>query len=113
MSEAVKVWRALDRAYTAVKDAEEAAKVAEDAVKAEHMVVEAEKTEGAGAETASCATHSLVPSTEVRLADGSSKPISKVKAGDTVLATDPQTGVRPRSRSRTSSSPRRTRTSPP
>ncbi|MEV6479799.1 polymorphic toxin-type HINT domain-containing protein [Streptomyces sp. NPDC051576] len=29
----------------------------------------------------------------MRLADGSSKPISKVKAGDTVLATDPQTGV--------------------
>ncbi|MGW0831987.1 RHS repeat-associated core domain-containing protein [Streptomyces prunicolor] len=91
--EAFKVWRALDHAYTAVKDAEEAAKIADDAVKAEHMVLEAEKTEGAGAEAASCATHSFVPSTEVRLADGSSKPISKVKAGDTVLATDPQTGV--------------------
>jgi hypothetical protein len=91
--EAFKVWRALDRAYTAVKDAEEAAKVAEDAVKAEHMVVEAEKAEGAGAEAASCATHSFIPSTAVRLADGSSKPISNVKVGDTVLATDPQTGV--------------------
>ncbi|MEV6496640.1 RHS repeat-associated core domain-containing protein [Streptomyces prunicolor] len=91
--EAFKVWRALDHAYTAVKDAEEAAKIADDAVKAEHMVLEAEKTEGAGAEAASCATHSFVPSTEVRLADGSSKPISKVTAGDTVLATDPQTGV--------------------
>jgi RHS repeat-associated protein len=91
--EAFKVWRALDHAYTAVKDAEEAAKIADDAVKAEHMVLEAEKTEGAGAEAASCATHSFVSSTEVRLADGSSKPISKVKTGDTVLATDPQTGV--------------------
>ncbi|MFF2129327.1 RHS repeat-associated core domain-containing protein [Streptomyces olivochromogenes] len=91
--EAFKVWRALDRAYTVVKDAEEAAKVAEDAVKAEHMVVEAEKAEGAGAEAASCVAHSFIPSTAVRLADGSSKPISNVKAGDTVLATDPQTGV--------------------
>ncbi|MEW2303821.1 hypothetical protein AB0958_28295 [Streptomyces sp. NPDC006655] len=56
--EAFKVWRALDRAYTVVKDAEEAA---EDAVKVEHMVVEAEKAEGAGAEAASCATHSSGP----------------------------------------------------
>ncbi|SFH19352.1 RHS repeat-associated core domain-containing protein [Streptomyces mirabilis] len=91
--EAFKVWRALDRAYTVVKDAEEAAKVAEDAVKAEHMVVEAEKAEGAGAEAASCVAHSFIPSTAVRLADGSSKPIGNIKAGDTVLATDPQTGV--------------------
>ncbi|MEU5633882.1 RHS repeat-associated core domain-containing protein [Streptomyces rishiriensis] len=91
--EAFKVWRALDRAYTAVKDAEEAAKVAEDAVKAEHAIVEAGRAEDAGSEAASCVTHSFVPATAVRLADGSSKPISKVKPGDTVLATDPQTGV--------------------
>ncbi|MEU1031616.1 hypothetical protein ABZ402_23320 [Streptomyces mirabilis] len=38
-------------------------------------------------------TYSFVPSTAVRLAEGSSKPISKVKVGGTVLATDPQTGV--------------------
>ncbi|MER5429828.1 RHS repeat-associated core domain-containing protein [Streptomyces sp. NPDC002588] len=91
--EAFKIWRALDRAYTAVKDAEEAAKVADDALAAERAIVEAEKAEGAGAEAASCVVHSFVPSTEVRLADGSSKPISNIKAGDTVLATDPQTGV--------------------
>lgn len=92
--EAFKVWRALDRAYTVVKDAEEAAKVADDALAAERMVVDAEKVEGAGAEAAeSCAVHSFVPDTGVQLADGSTKPISKVKAGDTVLATDPQTGV--------------------
>ncbi|WP_392668702.1 RHS repeat-associated core domain-containing protein [Streptomyces sp. LN785] len=94
--EAFKVWRSLDRAYTAVKDAEQAAKLAEDAVKAEHAVVEARKAESAGsgvAEDAACAVHSFVPGTGVRLADGSSKPISTVKAGDTVLATDPQTGV--------------------
>ncbi|MGV9887273.1 RHS repeat-associated core domain-containing protein [Streptomyces sp. NPDC003395] len=91
--EALKVWRALDRAFTAVKDAEEAAKVADDALAAEHAVVEAEKAESAGAEAASCVTHSFTASTAVQLADGSSKPISKVKAGDKVLATDPQTGV--------------------
>ncbi|MFC8231533.1 RHS repeat-associated core domain-containing protein [Streptomyces sp. NPDC057284] len=94
--EAFKVWRSLDRAYTAVKDAEQAAKLAEDAVKAEHAVAEARKAESAGsgaAEDAACAVHSFVPGTGVRLADGSSKPISTVKAGDTVLATDPQTGV--------------------
>jgi hypothetical protein len=95
--EAFKVWRALDRAYTAVKDAEEAAKVAEDAVQAERFVVDAAKAESAGAsaaeDAAGCVTHSFIPSTAVGLADGSSKPISQVKVGDTVLATDPQTGV--------------------
>ncbi|MFB7500362.1 RHS repeat-associated core domain-containing protein [Streptomyces sp. NPDC056161] len=91
--EAFKVWRALDRAFTAVKDAEEAAKVADDALATERAIVEATKTEGAGAEAIGCAVHSFVPSTAVRLADGSSKPISKITPGDTVLATDPQTGV--------------------
>ncbi|MFG2952002.1 RHS repeat-associated core domain-containing protein [Streptomyces adustus] len=91
--EAFKVWRSLDRAYTAVKDAEEAAKVAEDAVEAERFLVEAEKTESAGAEAAQCVTHSFTPETGVRLADGSSKPIGQVEIGDEVLATDPQTGV--------------------
>jgi hypothetical protein len=95
--EAFKVWRALDRAYTAVKDAEEAAKLAEDAVKAEHAIAEARKAESAGAgaaeDAAGCAVHSFVPNTGVRLADGTSKPISQVKVGNTVLATDPQTGV--------------------
>ncbi|MGW4876465.1 RHS repeat-associated core domain-containing protein [Streptomyces sp. NPDC004262] len=89
--EALKIWRALDRAYTVVKDTEEAAKVADDALEAERFVVGAE---GAGTDLAeACAVHSFIPSTEVRLADGASKPISKVRAGDTVLATDPQTGV--------------------
>ncbi|MCQ9183237.1 HINT domain-containing protein [Streptomyces sp. IBSBF 2953] len=67
--------------------------MAEDAVKAEHAIVEAGRAEDAGADAASCITHSFVATTAVRLADGSSKPISKVKPGDVVLATDPQTGV--------------------
>ncbi|MFQ6146422.1 RHS repeat-associated core domain-containing protein [Streptomyces seoulensis] len=96
--EAFKVWRSLDRAYTAVKDAEEAAKLADDAIDAERAIVEARKTESAGADAAeeaagSCSTHSFTAGTGVRLADGSSKPISQVKTGDTVLATDPQTGT--------------------
>ncbi|MFE6555712.1 RHS repeat-associated core domain-containing protein [Streptomyces sp. NPDC057746] len=92
--EAFKIWRSLDRAYTAVKDAEEAARLAEDAVKAERAIADAGKAEGAGAEAAEgCLTHSFIPSTAVRLADGSSKPIGKIRVGDTVLATDPQTGV--------------------
>ncbi|MFF4121063.1 RHS repeat-associated core domain-containing protein [Streptomyces sp. NPDC001714] len=92
--EAFKIWRSLDRAYTAVKDAEEAAKLAEDAVRAEHALAETRAAENAGGDAAeACSVHSFVPNTGVRLADGTSKPISKVKAGDTVLATDPQTGV--------------------
>ncbi|MFF8993344.1 RHS repeat-associated core domain-containing protein [Streptomyces sp. NPDC014983] len=90
--EAIKVWRALDRAYTAVKDAEEASKIANDALEAERALAEAREAETAGTEAVSC-THSFVSSTPVRLADGSSRPISQVKTGDTVMATDPQTGV--------------------
>ncbi|MEV4895749.1 RHS repeat-associated core domain-containing protein [Nonomuraea sp. NPDC055795] len=35
---------------------------------------------------------SFVPGTRVLMADGTTKPIEKVKAGDKVLATDPETG---------------------
>ncbi|MFE7126576.1 polymorphic toxin-type HINT domain-containing protein [Streptomyces sp. NPDC057617] len=36
--------------------------------------------------------NSFVPGTKVLMADGTSKPIEKVKAGDKVVATDPETG---------------------
>ncbi|WP_410093982.1 ricin-type beta-trefoil lectin domain protein [Streptomyces sp. MS191] len=36
--------------------------------------------------------NSFVPGTKVLMADGSTKPIEKVKTGDKVLATDPKTG---------------------
>ncbi|MEY9211602.1 hypothetical protein NI17_009615 [Thermobifida halotolerans] len=36
--------------------------------------------------------NSFVPGTRVLMADGTSKPIEKVKTGDKVLATDPETG---------------------
>lgn len=40
----------------------------------------------------SCAANSFTPSTPVRLADGTHKPIQAVKIGDKVLAADPVTG---------------------
>lgn len=40
----------------------------------------------------SCAVNSFVPGTKVLMADGSTKPIEKVKVGDKVVATDPRTG---------------------
>ncbi|MCP2353298.1 RHS repeat-associated protein [Nonomuraea thailandensis] len=39
-----------------------------------------------------CLSNSFVPETLVLMADGTRKPIGKVKIGDTVLATDPETG---------------------
>ncbi|WP_234439459.1 MULTISPECIES: ricin-type beta-trefoil lectin domain protein [Streptomyces] len=47
-----------------------------------------------GSSGGSCSTadNSFVPGTKVLMADGSTKPIEQVKAGDKVLATDPKTG---------------------
>ncbi|MGW4160250.1 ricin-type beta-trefoil lectin domain protein [Streptomyces sp. NPDC004788] len=49
------------------------------------------KAEGGGG---SCTTrdNSFVPGTKVLMADGSAKPIEKVKDGDKIVATDPKTG---------------------
>ncbi|MCX5397482.1 polymorphic toxin-type HINT domain-containing protein [Streptomyces sp. NBC_00102] len=47
---------------------------------------------GGGSSGESCEINSFVPGTLVVMADGSSKPIEKVKNGDEVLATDPETG---------------------
>ncbi|SEE21224.1 intein N-terminal splicing region/RHS repeat-associated core domain-containing protein [Streptomyces sp. 3213] len=48
--------------------------------------------EGGGSEGASCTANSFTPDTPVLMADGSTKKIKDVKAGDKVLATDPETG---------------------
>ncbi|NMO56350.1 sugar-binding protein [Actinoplanes sp. TBRC 11911] len=48
------------------------------------------KADGGGEGGGKC--NSFVPGTKVLMADGSAKPIEKVKAGDKVKATDPQTG---------------------
>lgn len=39
-----------------------------------------------------CLVNSFTPETQVLMADGSRKPLAEVKVGDTVLATDPETG---------------------
>ncbi|MFJ4687965.1 RHS repeat-associated core domain-containing protein [Streptomyces sp. NPDC088789] len=39
-----------------------------------------------------CQINSFVPGTKVLMADGSTRPIEKVRVGDKVLATDPETG---------------------
>jgi Pretoxin HINT domain len=91
--EAFKVWRALDRAYTAVKDAEEAAKIADGVLDSERALAEAEKAESAGTEApaAPYTASSRLPRSAWQ--PGSAKPISQIKPGDTVLATDLQTGI--------------------
>ncbi|WP_307675012.1 polymorphic toxin-type HINT domain-containing protein [Streptomyces sp. V4I2] len=44
------------------------------------------------AQSQACEANSFVPGTRVLMADGSTKPIEKVKVGDKILATDPRTG---------------------
>ncbi|MFD3504959.1 polymorphic toxin-type HINT domain-containing protein [Streptomyces sp. NPDC058678] len=51
-----------------------------------------EEVQSAACETAAGGANSFVPGTKVLMADGSTKPIEKVKAGDKVIATDPKTG---------------------
>lgn len=45
-----------------------------------------------GSSGGSCPGNSFVPGTKVLMADGSTKPIEQVKAGDKVIATDPEAG---------------------
>lgn len=101
---AFKVWRAVERAESAIRDAEEAARVAESIVDAKRAAAietasaddakAVETVEADPSPTGGCeAAHSFLAGTPVRLASGASKPISQVKAGDKVLATDPQTGL--------------------
>ncbi|MEV6326976.1 ricin-type beta-trefoil lectin domain protein [Streptomyces sp. NPDC051909] len=47
---------------------------------------------GGGSGKAGPGCNSFVPGTKVLMADGSTKPIEQVKAGDKVVATDPKTG---------------------
>ncbi len=50
------------------------------------------KAKRGGKSPASGCKSSFVPGTKVLMADGSLKPIEKIKVGDKVLATDPETG---------------------
>ncbi|WP_033260440.1 polymorphic toxin-type HINT domain-containing protein, partial [Kitasatospora setae] len=117
---AFKLWREGEKAYTAIRSAERVAKEAQQAFsvarKTEKEVAEAEQQAAKAAEadaaktakeadaakadsagtsesSASCpAGNSFPAGTLVQLADGTTKPIDQLEPGDTVLATDPQTG---------------------
>ncbi|WP_265738137.1 RHS repeat-associated core domain-containing protein [Actinacidiphila epipremni] len=104
---AFKIWRDVEKAEAAVKDTSEALNVAEEIAVAKRQAADAAELDDAANAAAKsaeeaptpepaspgCPTHSFLASTPVALASGGSKPISQVKAGDTVLATDPQTGL--------------------
>ncbi|MER5218754.1 RHS repeat-associated core domain-containing protein, partial [Streptomyces sp. NPDC002838] len=53
---------------------------------------EARETAKDEAQGAVCEANSFTPGTQVLMADGSTKPIEKVKTGDKIIATDPKTG---------------------
>ncbi|MDX2678378.1 polymorphic toxin-type HINT domain-containing protein, partial [Streptomyces sp. NY05-11A] len=53
---------------------------------------EAKETVKEEVQAQACEVNSFVPGTKVLMADGSAKPIEKVKAGEKVVATDPRTG---------------------
>ena len=94
---AFKVFHAMERAEEAVKGAEElehVATAAEDGARAEVEAADAEAAAAKEQSAASCpiGAHSFLAGTQVTMADGSTKSIEDVHAGDVVLATDPQTG---------------------
>jgi RHS repeat-associated protein len=88
--EAFKVWHAIEDAENAVKDAEDLERAA-----AETADVAANEAKGADTEAAavSCPIHSFTAGTQVAMANGTTKNIQDIHPGDTVLATDPQTGA--------------------
>ncbi|MGW0432215.1 polymorphic toxin-type HINT domain-containing protein [Micromonospora sp. NPDC003197] len=80
--------RAARVATLAAKHGDEVA----DVVRGGSQLVTARRTDDV-ADIASCATgNSFTGDTLVRMADGSTKPISKVRVGEKVLSTDPTTG---------------------
>ncbi|MFC3743450.1 RHS repeat-associated core domain-containing protein [Paractinoplanes deccanensis] len=87
---------AAEKAAAAKEAAERAAKraAAETQAKAKAAAAKAKaKTKKDAGDGAACPmSHSFVAGTAVLLADGTSKPIEKVEPGDTVRATDPETG---------------------
>lgn len=88
--------RAAKAGRMAAKAAKYADEIAKAAKKGKKILEEAESVGecvSTARDVASLASaNSFVPGTEVVMADGSRKPIEKVKEGDEVLATDPTTG---------------------
>jgi hypothetical protein len=86
--DALKAVKAFDKAVTKARSL--LSKVGILQKEAEAVATESLETAGA---SAGCSTkHSFVGSTRVLMADGSAKPISQVKIGDKVTATDPESG---------------------
>ncbi|XVU22828.1 polymorphic toxin-type HINT domain-containing protein [Actinoplanes sp. CA-054009] len=87
---------AAEKAAKAKQAAEAAAKkaAAEAQAKAKALAAKAKaKTKKAAGDGGACPiSHSFVAGTLVLLADGTTKPIDEVEPGDTVQATDPETG---------------------
>ncbi|NMO57749.1 hypothetical protein HH310_42125 [Actinoplanes sp. TBRC 11911] len=86
---------AADKAAAARAAAERAAKkaAAEAQAKAKALAAKAKaKTKKEAGGGSGCPPHSFVAGTAVLLADGTSKPIEQVEPGETVVATDPETG---------------------
>src|SRR5262249_32945249 len=84
---------AAKKAAKAKQAAEAAAKRAaeEASARAKSLAAKAKAATKKGA--GSCKRHSFIAGTSVLMADGSTKPIEQTTPGDTVLATDPITGV--------------------
>ena len=70
-----------------------AAKVAVTAVKASRATKAAASAQKAARAVVKGCKHSFAPDTPVLKADGTTTPIADVEIGDSVLATDPETGV--------------------
>ncbi|MEV6489416.1 polymorphic toxin-type HINT domain-containing protein [Actinoplanes sp. NPDC051633] len=87
---------AAEKAAAAKAAAEAAAKkvAAEAAAKAKALAAKAKAKTKKGSDSADgpSGCHSFVAGTRVLLADGSAKPISRVRPGDTVFTTDPVSG---------------------
>jgi len=83
---------AADKAAAAKAAAEDAARRAAAKAKALATKATAKTKKKAGDGSACPIPHSFVAGTPVLLADGTTKPIEEVEPGDTVQATDPETG---------------------
>jgi RHS repeat-associated protein len=106
--------KGVKKAWTAYKDWQKALRLADDVIKrtdellaaarkkaddaAEAAAKKADEAKQAGAADDAaaagrrCETNSFTPETPVLLADGSTRPIGDIEAGDRVVATDPETG---------------------
>ncbi|MFE1263229.1 DNRLRE domain-containing protein [Streptomyces albogriseolus] len=98
---AVKAGRYVEKGVEAVDSANDARKAVDNAGDAANAAGDARKADGVDAPTTkspdspqapACKVNSFLPGTQVVLADGTTRAIEKLEAGDLVVATDPETG---------------------